>query len=377
MIRRVVAWIVVLSVFTGAVCPAWAQSAVVDGLSWLKLQQQPDGGITNGFAEGSDLGTTCDTIMAIAAGGQRVNEWLSDNGNSPVDYLEDQLSAGTVELLGLKAKVALTLLFAGEDPTAFAGQDLVSELEASYESASGSYGSTVYDQALILVTLARAGRPLPEGAIQNLLDNQSDDGSWALFGPTEDSVGDTNTTAMVIQALIVADRLDEIDSALDYLHRVQNDDGGFPYQNPSDYGTDSDANSTAVVLQALLAAGESPDDWAPQGTDPMQALELMQDTDTGAFFWQAAVATPNVLATAQAIPALAGYTLVDLPQIDAATSGEPVVSATPSLLPTTGGAGAATHVLLLVGGAVLCASGVVFLVAARARERGSVRVRKS
>jgi hypothetical protein len=245
----------------------------------------------------------------------------------------------------------------GQDPATFAGYDLLADLEAAYDEAGGSYGSSVFDQALVILTLSAAGRPVPEGAVDYLLENRTDDGAWALFGETEPDAADTNTTAMAIQALLVAGHEEETEAAFEYLHSVQNEDGGFPYQNPSEYGTDTDANSTAYVLQAILAAGQSLDDWAPEGIDPRQALLNLYDAGSGAFLWQAAVGTPNVLATAQAIPALEGYTYVDPPRVAADDTPQAAAEETTSeeggadddLLPESGAEVLLPPALILAG----------------------------
>ncbi|MBL7062626.1 MAG: cell wall anchor protein [Anaerolineae bacterium] len=339
MSRAFVASWLVLALLTTFTLPAWAGDPVEAGLGYLAAQQQPDGGFGSGFGEGSDLGTTCDIVLAIAAGGQDVSTWVSEDGNSPLDYLYTRVAGGVVDTPGLKAKVILALLAAGQHPTAFAGHDLVAELNAAYDETSGSYGGTIFDQALAMLALFIAGQPVPDGAAQYLLDNQRTDGAWALFGGTTAGTGDTNTTALAVQALIVTGHRDEIGDAFAYFRRVQNDDGGFPYQNPSDYGTDTDANSTAVVLQALLAAGEPLGNWTPGGTDPLGALVALHDPSSGAFFWQAAAPYPNVLATAQAIPAIAGYAFVHLPRVGVANAPEPVAAPVLDviLLPESGG----------------------------------------
>ena len=332
----------VVVVLLALVVPAWADDPVAGGLGWLRSQQQADGGFSSGFTEGSDLGTTCDIILAIASGGQDVGAWESDGGNTPLTYLEAQVAGGGMDQLGLTAKVALALLVAGRDPAAFGGRDLIAELEAAYDDASGNYGGSVFDQALVILALFNAGQPVPDGAAQHLIDSQATDGAWALFGESEAAAGDTNTTALAIQALVASGRRDGIDDALAYLRRVQNDDGGFPYQNPSEYGTDTDANSTAVVLQALQAAGETLGDWAPAGTGPLGALAALYDPSVGAFSWQAAMPGPNVLATAQAIPAMASQTFVYLPVAGTARPAEtaPAEPGAPEpvlLLPKSGG----------------------------------------
>jgi len=325
-----------LCVLVSSFLPAWAGNPVHEGLDYLSTQQQADGGFTNGFSEGSDLGTTCDVVLAIAAGGQDASTWTSEDGNSPLDYLHARVTADAVDTLGLKAKVTLALLATDQDPAAFAENDLVAELNVAYDDSTGSYGGNIFEQALVILALAGADEPVPAEAIDYLLDKQSDDGAWALFGGSDEIV-DTNTTAVVVQALVATGHRAEVGQAFAYLRRVQNDDGGFPYQNPSEYGTDTDANSTAVVLQALMAAGESLDDWTPAGSSPLDALLALYDPEGGGFLWQAAVPGPNVLATAQAIPALAGYTFVKLPRVQAANPPASVARPSDVTLPGSGG----------------------------------------
>jgi hypothetical protein len=314
--------------------PVGAQEPIEAGLTWLREQQQPDGGFTNGFSEGSDLGTTGDVILAMVAAGEDPADWVSEGGNTPLDYLKAQLNAGAIELLGLKAKVTLALAVAGERPARFADVDPLADLRAAYDETAGSFGSSIFDQALIILTLFHAGDQVPDRAVEYLVESQHEEGGWALFGGSEE-VPDTNTTALAVQALIVAGHRGEaVEDALAYLRTVQNDDGGFPYQNPSEYGTATDANSTALVLQALLAAGEPLTDWAPQGSDPREALLALQDPESGAFQWQAGTGEANVLATAQAIPPLAEVTFVNLPGLEAYSTGTPTATATPTPIPT-------------------------------------------
>ena len=96
-------------------------------------------------------------------------------------------------------------------------------------------------------------------------------------------------------------------SGLAFLKTTQNADGGFPYapatgQQPSP----SDANSTAYVVQALLAAGEDPEGatWTQAGETPIRYLLGLQLPD-GSFQWQAGQGS-SLLATQQALPALLG-----------------------------------------------------------------------
>ena len=359
MLRLFMASGLALILFISSALPAWAGDPISMGLDYLTAQQQSDGGFSNGFSDGSDLGTTCDVVLAIAAAGQDASTWRSADDRSPLDYLAAQTAAGAVDSVGMRAKVSMALLATGQDPASFAGHDLLGELEAAYDAETGSYGSSIFDQSLAMLALFDAGHAVPQGAADYLLANQTDDGAWALFGGTTSGTGDTNTTAVAIQALLVTGHRDDIGTAFAYLQRVQNTDGGFPYQDPSPYGTDTDANSTAYVLQALLTAGEPMSNWNPwpSAADPYGALLGLHDPQSGGFFWQAAFPYPNVLATAQAIPALNGYTLVNLPHVGAANPPQAASSGSVILLPQTGGT-ETLSLLVMAAGLAMMGSGL-------------------
>lgn len=335
--KRTVLVALVLSFTLASVVNAGAPEA----LNWLRSQQNADGG----FGQPSAVGSTIDALLAIAAAGDGVSSWAA-NGRTPIDFLQSHV--GEVEGAGTTAKLILALVPAGLDPTDFSGVNLARALEETYDSASGKFdgeNGTAPTQALAIMALESTGRPVEENAINWLVDAQAKDGSWAWNGDPA-TQGDTNTTALAIQALVAVNaRPDVVDRALAYLKSVQNDDAGWPYQKPSDYGTDSDANSTANVIQAIYATGANLSDWAVGETSPLDALLSLQK-DNGAFQWQAAVPDDNFLATVQAVPALAGkaYPLI-------AMSGIP---ATPAELPATGDSGTGWPALLAVLGGLAC-----------------------
>jgi hypothetical protein len=62
----------------------------------------------------------------------------------------------------------------------------------------------------------------------------------------------------------------EIEKAVEYLHKVQNDDGGFPYLP----GQDSSQAVSCWVIMALAEAGEdiNAPEWAPAGNTPLDFL---------------------------------------------------------------------------------------------------------
>jgi hypothetical protein len=249
------------------------------------------------------------------------------------------------------AKISLAAVAAGTNPRQFGNVDSVAKLEA-LTGAGGRIGSdvdTFVSHTLAVLALKSAQRPIPAAAVDLIKTAQQEDGSWAWDGSAA-TAGDTNTTAFAVQALIAAGEAPgsgAVANALAYYQGIQNEDGGWPYQNPSEFGTATDANSTAVTVQAILAAGQDPAgaEWsATDGATPLSALESLQN-ESGAFAWQAAMPDDNLLATVQALPAVAGKAF-PFATMDA---GEATVPS-PVTMPETGAAVANLALpLLLVG----------------------------
>ena len=342
----------------GAALAGPGDDAAGKALAWLATQQNADGGFSGGFSPGSGVGSTADVVLAVVAAGGDVDGWKKD-GRSPLDYLQAQVRAGQVTQPGEIAKTVMAAVATGRDPRRFAGVDLVARLNALHKS--GGYGGTLYEDTLVVLALVNAGQSVPEDVIARLIAAQTEDGAWAFTGDTASGAGDTNTTALVVQALIAAGRRDGIGRALDYFRRTQNADAGWPYQSPSAYGTETDANSTANVLQALVAAGEPLSDWSKAGqSDPLGALVHLQDDQTGAFNYQASAPGVNLLATAHAIPALKRVTLARLPVAHAGGAGgaPAAVELAPQTLPVAGGQlSPALAVALIAIGAALAIAG--------------------
>jgi hypothetical protein len=132
-------------------------------------------------------------------------------------------------------------------------------------------------------------------------------GAWnSAFGPDNDSVG------YVLQALAAGGEPNNsatIQKALAFFETQQNEDGGFPAIKPSEWGTDTNANSTASVIMGLIAVGETPSGgrWSRLGNTPLSALLKLQTAD-GKIEFQPNVGSP-VLATVQSIPAILGRPL--------------------------------------------------------------------
>lgn len=347
MIRRALLSMALLaSLALPGAAGAQADPALTRAVDWLLAQQLDDGGFSNGFAPGSDLSATADAALALAAAG-RAEALRAGPGGGPLGYLEAQVGAASGP--GQAAKLALAALAAGLDPRAFGGTDLVAAVLAGFDPATGFFGSGPFDSALSILALAAAAEPQPVGAVEGLLAARLDDGSFSFSGDRMPGAGDSNTTALAIQALIAAGDAREVGASIAYLRAAQNADGGWTYQKPSAFGEDTDANSTALAIQALLAAGEDLEAWG----DPAQALLALQQ-ESGAFAFNAAFPDDNLLATVQAIPALAGMplTAVTAPAALAASG-----ALSPSAATAVAGATLGVLVVVLLAGAWLARRG--------------------
>ncbi len=288
--------------------PASAQSTTLadagnKAVTWLLTKQQADGGFGTGFSEGSDIGATADVVMALEAAGKPAATVKNSAGRSPIDYFAQQLRLRKAISTGQYAKMALALKAAGLDARNFNRVDLTKPILSAYNGKTGVIGDSVYVHALAMLALARNGVTVPAAAIEKLLALQSKSGGWAFAGGED---ADVDTTALAVQALIASGRpasSGAANKAMGYLRSLQNIDGGLPYQVPSQFGTESNANSTALVAQAILASGDQPEAWAAAKGNPLSALMNLQQPG-GALSYQLSLADENVLATAGAVPAL-------------------------------------------------------------------------
>ena len=306
--------IALLAVFMASLPPSMAtattrKTAINKALYWLRSQQQADGSIPSLF---DPYNGTSKAVLAIAAGNQDPHTWLSSDNRSPLDFLASQVitRTDTITETGTTAWLTLAVAAAGEDPYDFGGVDLVQRLQSYYDPATGQYGLSgdVPTQALSMMAVRAAGQTVPVTARELLKSWQDDSGGWGYAYPcTGWCSPDVDNTALVMQALIAAGEpvtSTTIISATEFLRSQQGDDGGF-----QSWGV-SNANSTAWGIQAILALGQDPAGagWAKDGHTPVDYLLSLQ-ADGGYFEYSSPPpgwAADLVLTTVQAIPALSG-----------------------------------------------------------------------
>jgi hypothetical protein len=357
---------------------AVALPALADGViavAWLKAQQNADGGFGS---PQSAVGATADVLLAVAATGDNALNWAGEEGTTAQAYLE--ANAGSITKAGETAKVILALIASGLNPRDLGGVDLVAKLEGMVgdEGKIGGENEFINEHCYALIALHSAQRPIPVAAVNYLLARQIEDGTWSWNGDTTLGSGDNNTAAMAVVALVAAGVPADagavgaqIQKTLSHFEAQQNEDGGFPYINPSPFGTDSDANSTAVVMWAIKAAGQDPAgiDWKYEGRDGHSALDRLRafQNDSGAFRWQAGRPGDNFASTVQALIALELKTLPlttmgvgeGAEDEGAVESAAEAAAGEPEALPETGANLWLQAVVLLGSGAALVGTGLL------------------
>jgi hypothetical protein len=280
----------------GSLPPAPQMAAASKALGWLAQQQSA----TNG-GYGS-TGANVESLLAIAANGYPAADWRR-SASAPT-LLSAMLTGGAFTRNGASNAGK----FAVAAPGAGACLPYNASLpQAFYQPAAGWFAPDAALNAWGILGASALSQTVPVSATVYLKSIQQSDGGWEWSPGGFGNGTDTNTTALAVQALIAAGEpvtSTAIVAALDYLHAAQNNDGGFPYDPDSPYGTASDANSSAYVAQALAAAGQDPNSWAPAGQSVIAYLLGLQQPD-GSLEWQAGLGA-NLLATQQAVPALLG-----------------------------------------------------------------------
>ena len=313
--------------------PTLPQSAAAQASAqWLARQLTPGGWVPNASDQPSPS-FTVNTVLALAAA--RVDP---AGVHAALAYLATDVD-GYVTQNGADGPGQLALLIlaaeaGGADPTDFGGTNLVARLLAT-EQPSGLFGTETqvanyaagnYEQGLALQALGvagvRGGSRLA-AAVHYLVDQQCADGGWSFTAQATDTCvvsatdftgPDTNSTAQAVQGLAAQGAVTPAvaSGALGFYAAGQDTDGGWSYY-PSSAGApqSTDPDSTAFVIQALVALGRSPSgpDFVHGSADPVSALLAFQLTSgpgAGAFESSYAPGSPDVTASFQATPAVAG-----------------------------------------------------------------------
>ena len=328
MKTRLFAASAILAAATMFISSAPAQAACdsnTRAVQYLAANQAADGSLDMTSAAGfGNPNASENMVLGVAAAGFDPNT-IQHSGKSVYDYLAANGAAAT-NSVGRAATLLLALHAGNTNPGRydldnFGGVHPLTVVTSSYQSSgsqAGAYGDgSSFGQALAILAVKAAGQTPPAGAItwlKSIRNTGADPGSggytselptdtgWNYGNAADQHQGDTNTTALALQALNAAGDHTQDAGALDFLHNQQNPDGGFPLEKPSAFGTASDADSDALALEALASTGESLSSWTVGGNTPLSNLLSMQDGSTGGFSGIA----PDTFTTSQVPQGLAG-----------------------------------------------------------------------
>ena len=306
------------------------------GAGWLGRQLE-DNTVTTQF--GPSYGATADVVLALTAAkagkgtAAAATKVLKQNvaaytGNDdPAEYYA-----------GAFAKLLVVAAARGADPRAFgstARADLVAELRGLEcgprrpDCAAGDRGrfsdisqfgdfSNSITQSLALIGLERTTAAGPSrAAVQFLLDQQCDNGAFPEVFGAGTCAGSVDGTGFAVQALVAVGTPAATDAAAHagrWLAKKQHANGSFTGNEVRN------TNSTALAAQAFLALDRTRKATkARQFIRGLQALCGAKKSLRGSVRYSRADAGDRVLATSQAVPALARVTLGEVSKTGSTT----------------------------------------------------------
>lgn len=280
--------------------PAWRAGRLA--LDWLLAQQEDGGGLKGHVGFGAELafGHRALGLGLHAAEGEPA-------GPDLLGFLRRQAPAYA---LGAAAtgKAVAGIAAAGGDPRAAGGVDLLARLRGHYDPADGQYGAGTWDQAWAILGLVAAAEPVPPAALGALGRLAQAGGGW---GPDAAGPADADSSGLALQAALAAGLPSDdalVRGALDHLAASQEGDGGWGH------GGAGNLNSTAYALGGILAAGQDPRaaPWTEGHPGPLDFLLAAQGPDGRLRFGAQDAAIPDLVASLQALPSLAGRPLAPL-----------------------------------------------------------------
>jgi hypothetical protein len=287
---------------------------------WLGSQVNADGYVVTSGSP--DLGDTALTILALAAAD--TDHAVAVRALTYMEgHVDDYVNDGGHDDPAALATLVLDAHVLHVNPADFGGTDLVTRLLKTVQTSGANVGlfgvqdptyDGAYRQGLALAALAAVGvkkKSEVGTAIEWLQHQQCANGGWEAYrssttactpsNPNTYSGPDTNSTALAIEGLS-AQHAAIRHNPITFYKSLQQSSGGWGY-----YGGSADPDSTALVIQSLLALHDSVSAARfHRGTkDPVTALLSFQLAD-GAFYFptQGSPNTANGLSTEQAVPAL-------------------------------------------------------------------------
>ncbi|MGE0066340.1 MAG: prenyltransferase/squalene oxidase repeat-containing protein [Solirubrobacterales bacterium] len=263
-----IAALVVASVLLAALVPGRAEAAGADSaVEWLRSVQNEDGGWGASPGDKSGPEMTAWAMLGLAAAGHNPYD-LTRGQHTPITFLRGHVDE--LESPGDLARTTLALLAAGADPREFGGRNLVASLRDA-RLDNGSYKNWANSTAFAVIALRAADAPGgTERSLEWLRKIQNDDGGWG------DEVGqrsNAEATSSVLQALSPGSK--PAKAGLEYLRDAQQSNGG--YRVGGSGAINSQATSWGA--QGILAAGGDLDSFKRGGKTTLDYLASNQAGD--------------------------------------------------------------------------------------------------
>ncbi|MBN8868728.1 MAG: ECF transporter S component [Solirubrobacterales bacterium] len=259
--------------------------------TWLRGQQNSDGGFASMPGGSSSVNITARVMFALAATG--INPLDVKINATPYGYLVNNR-----QYITKASDIALTILAmktVGQDPRDFKGRNLIEALRN--RRGNGSFGNDVNVTAFaVLAFRSVAASKDAQYSLKWLYKAQNKNGGWGIAkGATSDS-DSTGAALMAITGKKQANR------AIGFLDGIQKSSGGF-----GNSGT-ANAQSTGLVMQGLVAQGRGVNYLKKNGNTPADYLLSLQQSDGSIFYAKNNDAT-RIWVTADSTTALAGKAL--------------------------------------------------------------------
>jgi hypothetical protein len=335
-------------------------------LRWLNCtQQQPNGQIGSG---GNPIARSAEVVISLAGVGRSAAGFQHGAGTL-AGYLRTVTAQDLNKTSTPVGTNGVLLLARSLDVDAGPAAVPIAQLELAKQrtgDARGEYGSDLFSDALAILGLRAAQQSPGDDAIAFLKSHQNTtDHGWSY-----DNAGtfgsDSNTSALVIQALLASgvDASDtHITSGMEFLS-TEFFNGGFvleadPTKPATDRSKTPDANSDELGIQAILAAGLQGDEaWSSRlhsAELDLKSRQVASGPDTGALSSFSKLFATTEAPTAFLLRPLTATARAanSLPLLPCPTTAA-IPAATPPVLARTGG-GTGAQVALLGGSLALLA----------------------
>lgn len=271
--------------------------AATKAATWLKSQQNTDGGFPVSPDGESSVSITARAMLGLAAAGINPLDVRSGD-NTPLAFIRakrQQLNDANDIALAI-----LALDTVGVNPRTFEDRNLVEAL-IKRRGPDGSFGNKVNVAAFAVLALRAAGAESAAQASARWLRTVQNrkgfnKGGWGI---ADGAQSDPDSTGTVLQ--VVGDP-GAAAMAIRYLNRTQQTSGGFANNGVVN------SQSTGLVLQGLAARGRFPDAIKNDGRNGLDYLKARQQVDGSIWYSQVSDQT-RVWVTADALVGLSNGSL--------------------------------------------------------------------